>query len=82
MVSLSEESKQRRKEFVQHILDKIRNVPKYKTFYTHTFYIFASIGLQLKAKEEKLYEHEGWNDFGCREELLNIILTFLKKHIR
>lgn len=82
MASLSEESEQRKREFIQHIFEKIRNVPKYKTFYTHTFYIFASIGLQREVKEEKLYEHEGWNDSGRREELLNIILAFLKKHIR
>lgn len=82
MVMKSEESKLRRREFIQHIFDKICDVPKYKPFYTHAFYIFASIGLQFKVKEEKLYEHQGWNDFGSREELLNIILTFLEKHIR
>ncbi len=82
MVSLSEESNQRRREFIQHIFDKIPNIPKSKTFYTHTFYIFASIGLQLKVKVEKFYEHEAWDDFGCREELLPIILAFLKKYIR
>ncbi len=82
MVSLSEESKQRRREFIQHIFDKIRNVPKYSSFCSHTFYVIASLGLQLKAKEERLFEDEDWNNLECREELLKIILEFLKKHIR
>lgn len=82
MIIPSKEIKQKRKEFIQQVFDKIRNVPEYSDFYTHSFYVFASLGLFLKAKEEKFFENKDWNNLECREELLNEIYTFLKKYIR
>lgn len=79
MVIVSEEIEQKRKEFVQLIFDKIRNVPNYSNLHTNINCVFASLGLLFKAKEERFFEHGDWYNFECREELLSKVDTFLKK---
>ncbi len=60
----------------------ICNVPDYNTFYNNTFCVIANLGLQLKAKEEKLFDAEDWSNPQCRDILIERTRKFLIKHIR
>ena len=78
----SAENEQKRRNFIEQTLDKIRNVPRYSNFYLETFCVIANFGLQLKAKQEKLFENEDWNSFDCRDELVKKVEGFLEKYIK
>ena len=69
-----------RKEFVEQLFNEICNVPSYSSFYSNSFNVVAKLGLQLKAKEERLFENGDWEDLGNRDELLKKIKNFLIKY--
>jgi len=77
----SAENEQKRRSFIEQTLDKIRKVPRYNNFYLEVFYVIASFGLQLKAKQEKLFESEDWNNPKCRDDLIRKVEGFLDKYI-
>ena len=78
----STENEQKRRDFLEEVVDRIRNVPKHDNFYLKAFYVIAKFGLQLKAKQEKLFENEDWNNFKCRDELIKKIEDFLERNIK
>ena len=82
MTGKSDKVKQARWSLIQHALDEICNVPEYSNFYSNTFCVIAKIGLQLKAKEEKLFETGDWHNPKFRDELKEKVKAFLIKNIR
>jgi hypothetical protein len=70
---------QAREELLQYALDKVRNVPLYEKFSTNSFCVIANFGLQLKAKEEALFDNIEWAD---REDTIKKIEAFLRKYIK
>lgn len=82
MTAKSDEIKQARWSLIQHALDEICNVPSYSNFRSNTFYVIAKLGLQLKKREEKLFDTDDWHNPKCRDELIKKIREFLIKHIR
>lgn len=78
----SAENEQKRRDFLEEVVDEIRNVPEHDNFYLKAFYVIAKFGLQLKAKQEKLFENEDWNNFKCRNELIKKIEDFLERNIK
>ncbi|MFW9882375.1 MAG: hypothetical protein ACFFG0_55645 [Candidatus Thorarchaeota archaeon] len=73
---------QARRELIQQALDEIYNVPDYSNLYTNAFCVIAKFGLQLKAREEKLFEGGDWDDPQDQDELLKKIEEFLNRNIR
>ncbi len=78
----SPELEQKRRSFIEQVVDEIRNIPRYNNFYLEVFYVIAKFGLQIKAKQEKLFENEDWNNFECRDELIRKVEGFLEKYIK
>ena len=78
----SAENEQKRRDFLEEVVDRIRNVPEHDNFYLKAFYLIASFGLQIKAKQEKLFGNEDWNNFKRRDELIKKIEDFLEKYIK
>ena len=74
----SAENEQKRRDFLKEVVDEIRNVPKHDNFYLKAFYVIAKFGLQLKAKQEKLFENEDWNNPECRDNLIRRVENFLE----
>ena len=54
----------------------------YSNFYLEIFYVIANLGLQIKAKQEKLFENEDWDNPECRDELIRKVERFLNKYIK
>jgi len=71
-----------RRALIQQALDEICNVPNYNTSYCSTFCVIAKLGLQMKVKEEKLFEMGDWNNPECHDELIEKEKIFLVKQIR
>ena len=82
MYQKSDKVKQARRSLIQHAFDEISNIPNYSNFRRNTFFVIAKLGLQLKAREEKLFDTDDWHDPECRDELTKKIREFLVKHIR
>lgn len=82
MTAKSDEVKQARWSLIQQAFNEICHVPNYSNFRSNTFFVIAKLGLQLKAREEKLFDTDDWYDPECREELTNKIREFLIKYIR
>ena len=82
MTGESEKVQQARRSLIQHALDKIRNVPEYSNFRSNSFCVIANLGLQLKAKEEKLFETGDWHNPKYYGELIEKVKAFLIKYIR
>ena len=78
----SAENEQKRRSFLEQVVDEIRNVPRYNNFYIEVFFVIAKFGLQIKAKQEKLFENEDWNNFECRDELIKKIEVFLDRNTK
>lgn len=78
----SAENEQKRRDFLEQVVDKIHNIPRYNNFYREVFYMIAKFGLQLKAKQEKLFEGEDWSNYKLRDELIKKIEEFLERHIK
>lgn len=76
------ENDQKRRSFLKEVVDEIRSVPPHDDFYLRAFYTVARFGLQLKAKQEKLFENEDWNNFECRDELIKKVEIFLDRNIK
>ncbi len=73
---------QARKSLIENALNEIRNIPHYSNFYLQTYYVIAKLGLQLKAKVEGLFDTRDWNNFECRDAMVERIKIFLINHIR
>ncbi len=71
-----------RKMMVQDAIDEITNVPNFSDFYQRSFYQIAKFGLQLKAREEKLFASDNWSDPQCNDELIENVSKFLVKHLK
>ena len=71
-----------RKNFIEHALNEIRNIPQFSNFYLHTYYVIAKLGLQRKAKVEEIFETADWNNVKCRDVLFERIKSFLIRHIK
>lgn len=71
-----------RKEFFEQLFNEVCNVPSYSNFHSNNFNVVAKLGLQLKAKEERLFENGDWEDLGSRDELLKKIKDFLIKYTK
>lgn len=82
MSAKSEEVKQARWSLIQHAFDEICNVPSYSNFRRNCFHVIAKLGLQLKAREEKLFDTDDSHDPECRDELTKKMREFLIRHIR
>ena len=82
MTAKSEEVKQARQSLIQHAFGEICNVPRYSDFRSNTFCVIAKFGLQLKAKEEKLFKTGDWYAPECKGELLEKVKAFLIKYIK
>jgi len=82
MTGKSDKIKQARWSLIQNALDEVCNVPDYNNFRRNVFCVIASFGLQLKAKEEKLFETGDWHNPECRGELTDRLTLFLTKYIR
>ena len=82
MTILSKESERNRAQFIQEILDSIRNAPSYCSFYSHVFSRIAALGLQMKAKKERLFEGENWSNLENRDMLMRKIEKFIIKYTR
>ena len=78
----SHEMALKRKESINCLIDELRNVPLSANFYLKAYYTVAKIGLQRKAKEEKLFENEEWNNPKIRKELIQKVECFLDKQIK
>ena len=70
MKAKSKEVKQARYSLIQCAFDKICNVPGYSNFRRNTFCVIVHLGLQLKAKENKLFNGDEWDNPECKDELL------------
>ncbi len=64
----AEETKQ---EFIEDIFNEVCNVSEYSSFYLNTLNILAKLGLQNKAKEERLFETGDLTNEGQRDERIN-----------
>ena len=82
MTGKSDKVNQARWSLIQHALDEVCNVPEYSNFRSNTFCVIAKFGLQLKAKEEKLFETGDWYNPECRGELIERVEAFLINYIR
>ena len=68
---------QKKKDFIIQIINELRNTPKSHNFHHTAFSTIAKFGLQLKAKQEKLFEGEDWNNPKIRKDLVQKIERFL-----
>ena len=82
MTGKSDKVKQARWSLIQQALDEVCNVPDYRNFRSNTFCVIAKFGLQLKAKEEKLFETGDWHNPECHGELIEKVKAFLIIYIR
>ena len=82
MNSINPKHIEARSMLVQDAMDKIINVPNFCDFYQRSFCVIAKFGLQLKAKEEKLFATESWGNPECKDELIGNIRKFLNRYIR
>ena len=82
MTGKSDKVKQARWSLIQQALDEVCNVPDYRNFRSNTFCVIAKFGLQLKAKEEKLFETGDWHNRECRDDLMQRSCIFLTRHIK
>ncbi len=82
MTAKSDDVKQARWSFIQQAFEEICNIPSYSDFRRNTFCVIARFGLQLKAKEEKLFKTGDWYAPECKGELLEKVKAFLLKYIK
>ncbi|MBY8990068.1 MAG: hypothetical protein KGD58_04870 [Candidatus Lokiarchaeota archaeon] len=78
----SQEMELKRKESINCLVQELRNVPPSADLYLKAHYIIAKIGLQRRAKEERLFEDEDWADPKLREDLILKVERFLDKQIK
>ena len=78
----SHEMELKRKESIKCLVDPLRDVPPSSDFYLKASYTITKIGLQRKAKEEKFFENDNWNNPKLREELILKVEEFLDNHVK
>ena len=78
----SKEVQQARNSLIEHAIKKVCEVPSYSNFRSNAFCVIAHLGLQIKAKEEGLFESGDWSNPECREELTEKMKEFLTRYIR
>ncbi len=82
MTILNKETELKRAQFTQEILDDICNAPGYCSFYSFVSNRMAALGLQHKAKKEKLFENEDWSNRNNKEKLMKKIEKFLNENTK
>ncbi|MFX1500686.1 MAG: hypothetical protein ACFFDH_06940 [Promethearchaeota archaeon] len=82
MTALSNEIKEKRREFVQQIFDQIKKAAYTMGFYRSTYHILASLWLHIIAKEEGLINREEYDTIEAHDLLLKRIKQFLVKYIK
>ena len=78
----SHEMELKRKESIKCLVDPLRDIPPSADFYLKASYTITKIGLQRKAKEERFFENDDWNNPECREELILKVERFLDRQIK
>ncbi|HDZ18613.1 hypothetical protein LCGC14_0578830 [marine sediment metagenome] len=81
MTILNNDSERKRTQFTQEILDDLRNAPGYCSFYMYVSTKMASLGLQRKAKEARLFEDDDWANLANRDVLMRKIEKFLNEYM-
>ena len=79
---ISPENEKKKRDFLTQIINDLRTTPNSHNFRHSAFATVAKFGLQLKAKKEKLFENEDWNNPKVREELVQKIERFLEKQFK
>jgi len=82
MTQKSEGVKEARNSLIQHLFEEICRGKEYSDFYSHVYCVIAKVGLQLKAREEGLFEAGDWTNSEYKQELIERAHQFLVKHIR
>ena len=78
----SHETELKRKESIKCLIDPLKKIPLSADFYLKANYTITKIGLQRKAKEERFFESDNWNDPKLREELILKIEEFLERQVK
>jgi len=73
---------QARNLLVQLALEEICSESDFSDFLGHAYCAIAKLGLQLKAKEEDLFEGKEWSNPQCKEQLIAKLKEFLIRHIK
>ncbi len=73
---------QARNLLVQSALEEIHSEEKFPDFRSRAYCTIAKLGLQLKAKEEELFEGIEWSNPQCKEYLMQNLKDFLIRHIK
>ena len=71
-----------RKNLIDQVINKIRTIPSYSTFYRNTYYVIAGLGLQCKAKAENLFENADWDNPECKNIIYERIKSFIIKYVK
>lgn len=71
-----------RKNLIDHVLNDIRNIPNDSNYRSDVYYVIAKLGLQRKAKQEKLFEIGDWDKIECRDAIFERVKDFLVRYIK
>ena len=82
MNNICHTSEQARQFLKQQALSEICDISDFTNFYRRIYYIVAKYGLQLKAKEEKLFSGEEWHNPTQKNVLIKRMEQFLNKYIK
>ena len=63
-------------------LEEICSEKNFPDFCRHAYYVIAKLGLQLKSKEDELFEGEEWSNPRCKDYLIQKLTMFLIRHIK
>lgn len=79
---MSKKIEQARNLLVQLALDDICSEDNFNDFYRHVYYVIAKLGLQRKAKEERLFSTDDWSNPQDKDYLIKKLRIFLIIHIK
>jgi hypothetical protein len=65
-----------RKSLIEHALNEIRNIPSYSNYYIHIYSVIVKLGLQRKAKIERLFKNAEWHNLDYKDVLFDRIKIF------
>ena len=71
-----------RRSLVQGAIDEIVKVQDFSNFRVTAFCQIAKFGLQMKAKEDKLFSTDSWGNPNCRNELIEKVREFLTRYTK
>ena len=82
MNSNNQKIQQARELLIQLALDEICSEENFSDFHRHSYYVIAKLGLQLKAKEEELFERKEWLNPQSKDILIKKLKKFLIRYIK